>query len=201
MNKNIGRLIQYKIPILILILLLMSNYNLFSQNSKMIEQYVIGSGGAVGLRSPTSNVRINMQLGQTAIETISNSSNINAWQGFWVYDSLYFSTGIEENISFSYSIKNYPNPLNKDTRFAYTIPGAAFVNLKIYDLIGNEIDNPIKEMQGEGEHEFTWIAIDKYGTELHSGTYLYEMTVSPIQSAGGSDFKGFSMRNVMVIIK
>jgi len=64
--------------------------------------------------------------------------------------------------------QNYPNPFNPTTTFRFKMPKSTFVTLKIYNLLGTEIETLIHEYRQAGEYEITW-----YTNNLPSGIYLY----------------------------
>jgi plastocyanin len=66
--------------------------------------------------------------------------------------------------------QNYPNPFNPSTRISYAIPRASFVNLKVYDIIGNEIAVLVNEEKQAGNYQ-----IDFDATELTGGVYFYQL--------------------------
>jgi len=66
--------------------------------------------------------------------------------------------------------QNYPNPFNPSTRISYVIPSASFVNLKVYDIIGNEIAVLVNEEKQAGNYQ-----IDFDATELTGGVYFYQL--------------------------
>ena len=43
----------------------------------------------------------------------------------------------------------YPNPFNPITNIGYELPKESFVNITIYDIIGNEIKNTNVKLYGE----------------------------------------------------
>lgn len=67
--------------------------------------------------------------------------------------------------------QNYPNPFNPSTTIRYSIPKLCFVNIKIYDLLGNEITTLVNEEKTSGNYE---IKFD--GSFLSSGIYFYKMS-------------------------
>jgi ligand-binding sensor domain-containing protein len=71
--------------------------------------------------------------------------------------------------SFSLS-QNYPNPFNPSTKISFTLPHSEYVTLKIYDLIGQEIETIISEQRQAGEYTLEWCA-----KHLSSGVYLYQL--------------------------
>jgi hypothetical protein len=71
----------------------------------------------------------------------------------------------------SYSLKqNYPNPFNPTTAIAYTLPEAAKVSLKVYDLLGREVATLVNETKAAGSYEARFDA-----SRLASGLYLYKL--------------------------
>jgi hypothetical protein len=72
-----------------------------------------------------------------------------------------------------YELKqNYPNPFNSLTNISYSTPVNGFVTLKIYDLLGNEIQTMVHEFQQAGNYSFNFNA-----NTLTSGIYFYELRV------------------------
>ena len=68
-------------------------------------------------------------------------------------------------------LQNYPNPFNPETTIEFAIPGAGFVTLKIYDILGEELETLIAEKLPVGAFQFKWNA-----AHLASGVYLYRLT-------------------------
>jgi len=72
--------------------------------------------------------------------------------------------------------QNYPNPFNPSTKIKFAIPKTDFVNLKVYDILGNEVSDLINNRQlnvGTYEYEFS-----TSGLNLSSGVYYYKLTSS-----------------------
>ncbi len=73
--------------------------------------------------------------------------------------------------------QNYPNPFNPSTKIKYTIPftensPTKFVQLKVYDNLGNEIEMLVNEEQTSGTYE---VEFNNYS--LSSGVYFYKLNV------------------------
>ena len=66
--------------------------------------------------------------------------------------------------------QNYPNPFNPSTTIKYEIPEISFVNIKVYDVLGNEVVTLINEEQTVGSYE-----VEFNTTELTSGIYFYQL--------------------------
>ena len=66
--------------------------------------------------------------------------------------------------------QNYPNPFNPSTTIEYTLPRTTFVTLKVYDLLGREIQTMVHEKQSAGAHSVVFEA-----KELPSTIYFYKL--------------------------
>ena len=75
--------------------------------------------------------------------------------------------------------QNYPNPFNPTTSIQYTVYSDRFVtqpvNLKIYNLLGQEVRTLVSTLQEGGMYSVTWDARDEGGKEVPSGIYLYRL--------------------------
>jgi hypothetical protein len=66
--------------------------------------------------------------------------------------------------------QNYPNPFNPITNIQFSIPKTGFVTLKIYNLLGQEVDILVSEKMDSGTHKSIWNA-----SELASCVYFYKL--------------------------
>ena len=71
--------------------------------------------------------------------------------------------------------QNYPNPFNPSTKIIYTIPDAGIsfaklVQLKVYDVLGNEVATLVNEEKSSGTYE-----VEFNGKNLTSGIYFYTL--------------------------
>jgi hypothetical protein len=80
----------------------------------------------------------------------------------------------DNNTISSYSLaQNYPNPFNPSTVINYKVAKEGLVELKAYDVLGNEIQTLVKEYKGAGEYSVIFNA----GHNLAGGVYFYRLTV------------------------
>ena len=66
--------------------------------------------------------------------------------------------------------QNYPNPFNPTTTINYTLPKDSFVELKIYNLLGKEIQTLVAKKQAAGFYRVVF-----NGSDLGSGLYFYRL--------------------------
>jgi len=69
--------------------------------------------------------------------------------------------------------QNYPNPFNPSTIISYSVPTSSFINLKVYDILGNEVAVLVNEEKPAGNYEINFNA-----SELTGGVYFYQLTSS-----------------------
>lgn len=74
---------------------------------------------------------------------------------------------IPHNFSLS---QNYPNPFNPTTSIKYEVPKQSFVSLKVYNVLGIEVESLVNETKQQGNYEVNWNA-----TSFPSGVYFYEL--------------------------
>jgi len=108
----------------------------------------------------------------------------------------------DENISvYKFNLEqNYPNPFNPSTKIRYSIPNvethqATLVQLKIYDVLGNEVATLVNEEKTAGTYEVNFSAIDGFTSngktlQLSSGIYFYRLK-----------FGSFSESRKMILMK
>lgn len=70
----------------------------------------------------------------------------------------------------NYSIAAFPNPFNPSTRIKYTIPDNGFVNLSVYNLLGEKVAQLVNEIKTAGEYESEFD-----GSGLASGVYIAKL--------------------------
>lgn len=71
--------------------------------------------------------------------------------------------------------QNYPNPFNSGTTIKYHLPKAGKVSVEVYDISGQEIRVLVDGENTAGEHQVIWDGRDRYGNQVPSGLYLYQL--------------------------
>ena len=66
--------------------------------------------------------------------------------------------------------QNFPNPFNPSTVIRYQLPAAGHVTLKVFDVLGREVETLVDEKQNAGYYNITFNA-----NKFASGVYFYEL--------------------------
>ncbi len=67
-------------------------------------------------------------------------------------------------------LQNYPNPFNPSTAISYQLSAQSKVELKIFDILGREVQTLVNEIQDAGNYKVTFDA-----SKLSSGIYIYQI--------------------------
>jgi len=71
--------------------------------------------------------------------------------------------------------QNYPNPFNPVTVIPYDIPVSSSVSLKIYNILGQEVNRWDLGTQPPGKYQVIWNGDNKRGIPISSGLYFVKM--------------------------
>jgi hypothetical protein len=71
--------------------------------------------------------------------------------------------------------QNYPNPFNPSTVIGFSLPARAFVRLKVFNLLGQEVASLVNATLNAGRHTSTFDA-----SKLPSGFYFYRLTAGSL---------------------
>ena len=74
--------------------------------------------------------------------------------------------------------QNFPNPFNPITTLKYELPEDSFVDVTVYDLLGNVVKNLINGDQSSGYKSIQWNATNNQGEPISAGVYLYKIQAS-----------------------
>ena len=79
--------------------------------------------------------------------------------------------------------QNYPNPFNPNTKIKYSVPQSSNVLIKVFDILGNEIETLVNEEKSVGTYEVEFSVGQNSILSLSSGIYFYQLRAG-IPSAG-----------------
>lgn len=151
------------------------------------DQPVYFAGTSVGLFSTTNLDSMNTVWVQECATTIGNvvvdMIDVRQSDGFVVvgtHGNGVYSTyvtelpsGVEEITSHPKTFEllpAYPNPFNQSTSIRFVLPKSGFVELKVYNLLGKEIETLVSGQRQAGEHNVQWTA-----EGLSSGNYIIRL--------------------------
>ncbi len=106
-------------------------------------------------------------------------ADVSRWAYTWIGDSM---VGVDEKedantvVTFDLA-QNYPNPFNPATVIKYSIPTSEFVELKVFNVLGQEVASLINNVQNAGVHYVNFNASD-----LASGVYVYRLNAGSFVS-------------------
>jgi len=108
-----------------------------------------------------------------------------SYDGLVNYHEVIFQS-VEAPLTFQL-FNNYPNPFNPSTNFKYSLPVDARVEMKIYNLLGQEVTTLVDDVQKAGFHQLQWHGTNRAGESVASGMYVVAFRAN--ESGGGSHTK------------
>ena len=112
------------------------------------------------------NTNLNIEaIAVTATDFEGNTSNFARL-------NIVTDVGDEQQIPTEFSLEqNYPNPFNPSTSIQYQVSSISQINLKVFDVLGNEVATLVNEEKPEGIYEVEFNA-----SNLSSGIYFYKLS-------------------------
>ncbi len=136
--------------------------------SRLGEKYVSGNWENDGLNTYTYD-----SDGNNSIITMQDWVNGNLENAFRMLFGYEWTTDVETGNPVASEFRlmnNYPNPFNPSTTIKYSVPQGSNVLIKVFDILGNEIETLVNEEKLVGIYEASWNA-----TSLSSGVYFYRL--------------------------
>ena len=82
-----------------------------------------------------------------------------------------------ENLPMDFFIsENYPNPFNSLTSFDISLNVNSFLNIKVYNIMGEEISTIYYGNINKGSHNFRWNGKNTYNEDVPSGLYFLHVS-------------------------
>jgi len=139
----------------------MENYSggVFSSRDKEVSVFYISLDGTLfSVDQPDSNY-----AGGTAeVRSLNYSVRVGT------SDVRQVSPAVPEGFALS---QNYPNPFNPSTTIRFSLPKSSYVTLKVYNLLGQEIEILVNGLRTAGTYKVEWNS-----RNLPSGVYFYGLT-------------------------
>jgi hypothetical protein len=162
--------------------------NITSPTQGMLNSCAAGCHRNPGAASGTSNVP---GFGVGFDSNITNwrehtdsllADTLNRWfqRQTWTIGIRKISSEVPDKYVLS---QNYPNPFNPETQIQFSIPKAAFVSIKIYDITGKEIYNLVADNYQPGTYSVKWNSMNNAGEYVASGVYFYRISAGSFVEA------------------
>ena len=128
---------------------------------------------------PICKIKYDEFLRDTLLFRFTADSGLSSTTKYLIFNSdIRIGVGVNDKSEMPtkfYLWQNYPNPFNPTTKIRYSVPSVETRNipsmqLKVYDMLGREVANLIKEIKQPGNYE-----VEFNGSKLPSGVYLYQL--------------------------
>jgi len=73
--------------------------------------------------------------------------------------------------------QNYPNPFNSSTMISYQVPAISFVELGIYNELGQKVRTLVEEKKPCGNYSVLWDGKNDFNNPVASGIYFYQIHI------------------------
>jgi hypothetical protein len=125
-----------------------------------------------GLLQDVSNgIFINEQISGSGTFELTNFVALNQMKLFIYYNNITTLIDDEKFNPSTFNLEqNYPNPFNPSTTIKYSIQKNAYVNLSVYNMLGQKVTELVNEMMSAGEYQ-----IEFNSAELSSGVYIAKL--------------------------
>lgn len=114
-----------------------------------------------------------------SVQAINNAliaSDFAAEGSFSISNSFSTDSETDPELPTVFALKgSFPNPFSSSTQIEFSLPKTESVSLRVYSILGREIDKISAGMLGAGTHRLEWRGVDSNDSKVGSGLYLYEL--------------------------
>jgi hypothetical protein len=79
--------------------------------------------------------------------------------------------------------QNFPNPFNPNTEIRFDLPENVRVELKIFNVLGQEVARLVDDVRPAGAYRILWDSKSATGTPVASGMYVYQIKAGKFTDA------------------
>ena len=103
--------------------------------------------------------------------------------------------GVEEgsneyNQDYFQLFQNHPNPFVLSTEISYFLPRSGYVELIVYNVLGQNVKTLVFNNQEAGYNLVIWDGHDKKGNKVAAGVYFYEL-----------NFENYNCKNKLIVTR
>jgi len=164
----------------------------FTQGLGFLNENTGWIGGDINYMYKTTNGGINWQQ-DNFCKNLNRIRFLNDSIGYAASQQIYKFTNepigilqVSKDVPSGYKLhQNFPNPFNPITKISFEIPKASFVSIRIFNILGKEIETVGNQKFDAGSYYFNWDA-----SIYPSGIYFLNFTS-----------EGFSASEKMILLK
>jgi hypothetical protein len=117
-------------------------------------------------------VKIN-ETESISLPTIISGETLNANIDKLGSYAVFMNLTLERPLPSKFELKmNYPNPFNPSTTIPIELPEESFVEVAIYNILGEKITVLSKGVKSSGYHNIHWNGKNQFGKPVSSGIYF-----------------------------
>jgi len=114
---------------------------------------------------------INVQISGSGNFQINNFQALNQLKLMVYYNNTISDVETTDKIPYNFILgQNYPNPFNPTTTIKFSLPEATNVTLRIYNTLGQKVDELVNTNLEAGWYNYQWEA-----SNVATGIYIYEL--------------------------
>ena len=150
--------------------------NIYDISYSLLPLFWEGEGNIVAdpLFCDTLNGNFSLAENSPAVGSGENGTDIGALSVGC--DAIDLSLSDAHQVPMAYTLyQNYPNPFNPVTTLRYDLPENGFVNITVYDMLGNMVNNLVSKIENSGSKSIQWNATNNQGQPVSAGVYLYSI--------------------------
>ena len=152
------------------------DHNIYDISYSLLPLFCEGEGNIVAdpLFCHTLNGNFSLAENSPAVGSGENGTDIGALSVGC--DAIDLSLSDAHQVPMAYTLyQNYPNPFNPVTTLRYDLPENGFVNITVYDMLGNMVNNLVSKVENSGSKSIQWNATNNQGQPVSAGVYLYSI--------------------------
>jgi len=73
-------------------------------------------------------------------------------------------------------LQNYPNPFNPQTTIEFRVPHTGWINLTVYNLLGQKVRTLVNGVYEQGQYRTMWNGKNEMNQLVSTGIYIYTLT-------------------------